>query len=63
MIAKTLSWFVSILTASSWSPSRRWASSIYAESCINRLWGIHVTGAAQVNSLPPESAWRDRIPA
>jgi len=28
-----------------------------------RLRGIHVTGAAQVSALPPESAWDGRIPA
>ena len=30
---------------------------------IPALWGIHVTGAAQVSALPRKSAWPDRIPA
>ena len=27
------------------------------------VWDIHVTGAAQVSALPPESAWEGWIPA
>ncbi len=32
-------------------------------NAISAVRGIHVTGAAQVSALPPESAWEGRIPA